>query len=60
MAKTLGERMVIYRAEHDLSQQELADKCKVSKQTIFSIESEQQTPSRLTRAKIELVIGEAE
>ena len=54
----LSERMVKYRARERINQQELADRCGVSKQTIYSIESELQEPSRVTVAKIELVIGE--
>lgn len=53
----LHERMIMYRAKERISQQELADRCGVSKQTIYSIENELQEPSKVTLAKIELVIG---
>lgn len=53
----LQERMIEYRAKERISQQELADRCGVSKQTINSIETGMQDPSRITLAKIELVIG---
>lgn len=56
----LAGRMILYRAKHRLSQQELADKCGVSKQTIYSLESGYQTPTKVTLAKIELVIGSDE
>lgn len=54
---TLAERMVEYRAKERISQTELGNRCGLSKQTINSIESETQEPSRVTIAKIELVIG---
>lgn len=57
---TLQERMVEYRAKERLNQQELADKCGVSKQTIYAVENNLQTPSKVTTAKIELVVGKGE
>lgn len=54
----LPERMLDYRAKNDMSQREFAEKVKVTIQTINSIERGLQEPSRLTRKKIELVIGE--
>lgn len=57
---TLQERMVNYRARNRLSQGELADLCGVSKQTINSIENGNQEPSKVTLAKIELVVGKDE
>ena len=54
---SLAERMIEYRAKERISQQELADRCGVSKQTIYSVENEMQEPSKITKAKIELVIG---
>lgn len=56
----LSERMVQYRAKEGISQTELAKRCRVSLQTINSVENETQTPSKLTIAKIELVIGKEE
>ena len=55
---TLQERMVRYRARHNISQTELAHRCGISVQTVNSVENELQEPSKLTRAKIELVIEE--
>lgn len=55
---TLQERMIRYRARERINQQELANRCGLSKQTINSIENETQEPSKVTQAKIELVIGE--
>ena len=54
----LAERIVMYRAVNRLSQADMAKRCGVSAQTIHNIESGYQTPTRLTRAKILLVIGE--
>ena len=56
----LSERMVRYRAKERISQTELAKRCGVSLQTINSVENELQTPSKVTEAKIELVINEEE
>ena len=54
---TLSERMVEYRAKNRLSQRELATLVGVTTQTINGVETGVQTPSRVTEAKIELVIG---
>ncbi len=56
----LGERMVRYRAQNDLSQAELAERCNLSLQTINSVENGLQSASKLTIAKIEIVIGKEE
>lgn len=52
--------MVEYRARERISQGELARRCGLSVQTICSVENETQEPSRVTLAKIELVIGKEE
>lgn len=57
---TLGERMIKYRAVQRISQSKLAEQCGVSLQTICSIETGQQNPSKVTEQKIKLVIGEEE
>ena len=54
---TLQERMVLYRAKNRITQGELAARCGVTKQTINSVEQGKQEPSRVTLAKIELVVG---
>lgn len=54
----LGERIIKYRAKERISQQEFADRVGVTKQTIYAIEKGIQEPSKVTIAKIELVIGE--
>ena len=55
---TLSERMIQYRARERICQKELAERCGLSLQTINSVENETQTPSKITIAKIELVIGQ--
>ena len=57
---SLQERMLNYRAKERISQTELGERCGLSKQTINSIENETQEPSKVTVAKIELVIGKEE
>lgn len=54
---TLQERMIEYRAKERINQGELAERCGLSKQTINSIENGTQDPSKVTIAKIELVVG---
>ena len=57
---TLQKRMVEYRARTRISQKELAERCGLSCQTINSVENGTQDPSKLTTAKIELIIGKEE
>lgn len=57
---TLQERMVQFRAKERISQTELAERCGLSYQTINSVENGTQDPSKITLAKIELVIGKEE
>ena len=57
MAESLAERMLVYRARNRLSQGDLAKMCGISLQTVYHIENGIQEPSKLTVAKIELVIG---
>jgi len=57
---TLGQKMTRYRAKHKMTQKDLAQAVGVTVQTICNIETEQQTPSRLTEQKILLVIEEEE
>lgn len=56
----LSEKILLYRAKHNISQSEMARRCKVTKQTIFNIEHEMQDPTALTQAKIKMVIGEGD
>lgn len=43
--KALTNKLVVLRAEHGLTQKELAEKVGVSRQTIISIEKNRYTPS---------------
>ena len=52
----LRKDMIEYRAKNNLTLEKLAAMCKLSYQTIQSIEKGYQTPSRLTVYKIENVI----
>ena len=56
MERSLIDQMVRYRAKHNLSQAKFAELVGVSVQTINSIETGQQEPSKMTEAKILLVI----
>ncbi len=56
----LADDMIEYRAKKRIGQRELADKCGISVQTVCSIETGKQTPTKLTEAKIRLVIDEKE
>lgn len=56
----LSKEMILYRAKERISQAELARRCGVSLQTINSIENELQSPSKVTEAKIRLVIEDEE
>lgn len=54
---SLQKRMVEYRAKERITQTELAQRCGISVQTVCSVENGSQDPSRMTQAKIELVVG---
>lgn len=58
--KELANAMVTYRAKHNLSQRKFAEMCNVTTQTIHQVEAGMQSPSNLTRRKIELAIGKEE
>ncbi len=57
----MNNKLKVYRAMHDLTQEELADKLKVTRQTILAIEKRKYDPSlelafkiaELFRVKIE-------
>lgn len=53
----LSEKMVEYRAKHNLTQKQLAELCGITAQTV--VKAEQGKPlTRLTAKKIELAIKE--
>ena len=54
---SLQDRMIQYRAKERITQAELAQRCGISVQTICSVENGSQDPSKVTHAKIELVVG---
>jgi len=54
----LRELMISYRAKHRLSQRELGQLAGVSLQTINSVENGLQKPSKVTEAKIRLIVEE--
>lgn len=52
----LREKMLDYRAKHNLSQVKFAELCNVTQQTVCNIENGVQAPSKLTKKKILNVI----
>lgn len=54
--KELQAKMLAYRAHHNISQTELARRCGLTLMTVNSIENGRQSPSKLTEAKIRLVV----
>ena len=55
----LGNRLKVARAEHGLSQEQLADLVAVSRQTISSIETGQYCPSALLAFLLAQRLGKA-
>ncbi len=53
---TLPEAIIEYRAKHNISMQEFANRCKISLQTAMYVERGIQKPNRLTTKKIMLVL----
>ena len=58
MQEDLIKRIVKYRAKHKLSQTDFAKLAGVSTQTINSIENNTQSPTKVTVAKIEIILDE--
>ena len=56
----LQRDMINYRAKERITQEELADKCGLSRVYVSAIENGTNTPSPVTEAKIRLVIDEKE
>ena len=54
--KGLAKDMLKFRAQNNMSQKELAKRCKLTQQTICNVENGVQNPTQLTEAKIRLVI----
>lgn len=55
---SLQEEMIRYRAKENISQTELARRCGVTLQTINSVENGNQNPSKVTEAKIRMILEE--
>lgn len=56
--KDLSKKMIAYRAKENIPMHELAKRCNVSTQTIYSVENLLQKPSRITAQKILNVVEE--
>lgn len=52
----LIDAMVTYRAKHDMSLRKFAELCGLSVQTVNSVENGLQSPSKITKKKIELFL----
>lgn len=59
-AVALADRVVKYRAKHNLSMKGFADMCGVCWQTIFNLENLNYKVQRITQAKIEMILGDEE
>ena len=57
---TFAEKILAYRATNNISAKEFAKMSKLSLQTVYSIENGIQTPSKITRLKIEHVLHKGE
>ncbi len=53
----MKNRLKVWRAEHNLSQADLADRIGVSRQTINSIETARYVPSAMLALKLAQVFG---
>ena len=56
----LRTRIINFRAKKNLSMEKFAKMCGVTSQTIYNIENNLSTPTRLTVAKIVKVLKEGE
>ena len=54
----LSEAILRYRVQRNLSQKAFALKVGVTPQTVYNIETVGQSPSKMTKAKIMLVLGD--
>ena len=54
----LKSDMVYYRARERITQGELAKRCGLSMQTVMNVENGKKLPSKLTYAKIRMVVKE--
>lgn len=56
--RDLADQIVRYRAKYNLNQQQFAERCGLTKQTIGAIESGLHGVTKLTKAKIMRIIEE--
>lgn len=56
----LRDLMIAYRAKERISQEELADRCGLSRVYINAVENGTKTPSIVTEARIRLVVDSKE
>lgn len=56
----LQKAMINYRAKERISQEELADRCGLSRVYINAVENGTKTPSLVTETKIRLVVDDKE
>ena len=54
--RTLKERVLEYRARHNMSQQDFANVAHLNVMTVNNIETEKREPTQLTVTKIEMVL----
>ena len=57
---SLGDRVLEYRARHNISQEDFANLAHVNVMTINSVENKKRNPTKLTIVKIERVLREDE
>lgn len=54
--KELAEKMILYRAKHNLTVNQFAEQTGLTAQTIRMIECGHQNPSRVNRVKLWLIV----
>ena len=54
--ESLRQRIIRYRARHNMSQEDFANLAQVNVMTINTIETGKRKPTQLTEAKIEMVL----
>jgi len=57
---SLGERIIEFRAKHNMSQEDFANLVQVNVMTVSAIENGRRQPLRKTAKKIEMIIKESE
>ncbi len=57
---SLGERIIAYRARHNMSQEDFANLVKLNVMTISSVENGKHEPTKITAAKIDMFLRKDE